>query len=749
MKSRYKRIKKVKLVSPIIHKKRAYKVLKKKKFQKQVRSLLSIGLIICFSVSSIIALAFIDYMQKRIKSTPAAVDIFSEVRLATEIYDRNGTKLYRLYADDSNRDNIDQSEITNMIRAAYLAAEDSHFYQHGGINTEAIARCTVNTLSSEKVCGGSTITQQVVKIITQKSQRSVDRKVEEIVTAYKLEETYTKEEILQKYLNVTPYGSNITGIKTAARFYFGITDPKALTLAQAVTLASIINDPVDLAPTISSDPETAKKKLKEREEYVYNQLSLKLEIINEQLREYGDDLITPDMITVARSVEHNFKSPIFSEIKAGHFVNYTLNELQKRPYKYGIEPFDLRDLQTGGYRIYTSLDYNLQLVAERYALHAGNAYNYWNVYNAALMTIKPSTGEILTMAGSKSFIGQSEGCDITGRNCKYDPEVNVLTSLQSPGSTNKPLGYYLAYKDSILYPGSFLPDIPIKFGDYVPKNWDGKFQGVYNATARNMLRNSRNIPALIVVSLVGVDNYLNTARTFGYTTYGDNSTYGPSVILGGADVYPIEHAQAYGVFANGGDLVKVNPILRIEDSNGKIVYQANPTKERVADPAAVFLLNQTLLRLDTGIGETIGWDDREISGKTGTTENNKDSLLVVYSPDFVTIGWAGNNNNEILDQNYGWPAFVVAPWLRGYMAEIGNTGYFSAKTPFTPPEGVYWGGGECYNGYCRGIAQDWIISGREPAPGDVMIGPKGRYYQMKTAELQGYLNSYFSGIQIR
>jgi penicillin-binding protein 1A len=739
-------------------KKKVNKYIRTKNYKKKVKKShkIFIPLLVLFIVS-IISSTFgavygVSYLQGRAEHIAEPGAILSKIPLATELYDRSGVKLFRLQNDYSNSDRVDPLEITNTIRAVFMAAEDSEFYNHPGVNPTATIRCAVNTLLNKNKCGGSTITQQVVKITTKQSQATLERKIDEALLASKIETQYTKEQIFQIYLNITPYGSNITGLKTASRFYFGVDDLRTLTLAQVVTLAAIVNDPIDLSPTLSSDIEKARKDLKNRENYIYEQLTLKLDSINDQLANHTVDttsIISLDQINAAQQEVVEYTQPAQNEIKAGHFVNYAITELQKRNYKYGKEPFTLEDLQTGGYKIYTSLDYNLQLVAERYTQFAGNNYKYWNVYNAGVMTAIPSTGEIITMAGSRSFTEESEGCDEAGQNCKFNPEVNVLTSTHSPGSTNKTLAYAIAYSESLLSPGSFLPDIPINFGGYVPKNWDGTYLGVVNTTAREMLRKSRNIPALEVIQMIGVDKYIDTARKMGYTTYQSNDQYGPSVVLGGADVYPVEHAQAYGVFANGGDLVELNPIREIWDSQGNLVYKAEPARTPIFDQGAMYLLNQTLYNLDTGTGDTISWDGRDVAGKTGTTENNRDGLLIMYSPDFVTLGWAGNNNNESLDFNYGWPAFIVAPWLKSYMGEIGESLYFNAKTPFSRPADVYWGGGDCdYYGNCLGLKSDWLIAGREPARGDVVVGKKDnqwvKYYKMRPPEFQSFLDSYLA-----
>lgn len=712
---------------------------KKRKVNRKLYQFTLIFLINIVFVSSFVSIQAASFLRDRIDKVENVGATLSDIPLATELYDRNGELLFRMYGDESNTDRANIEEINNSTIAAFLAAEDSTFYEHDGSSEEAIIRCASRALSAEDICGGSTITQQVVKITTKRNEPTVERKIDELIYAHSLEENYSKNEILEQYFNVTPYGSNITGIKTASKLYFNIEDLSKLSLAQSVALASIINDPTELSPVLSKDKELATKRLEIREEYVFNQLETKLNSINNQIVQNKSNetpLLTFDEIQQAKDEVVAFEEPSV-EIKAGHFVNYALDILQERVY-LGDQPLTLADLQTGGYRIYTSLDYKLQKTAERYAWTGGTDYQRFNVYNAALMTTIPSTGEIITMAGSKSFTGKSEGCDGNGENCKYDPEVNVLDTKQSPGSTNKTLAYYMAYEQGLFAPGSFLPDIPITFGGYRPKNWDSRFLGAnYNTTARNMLRDSRNMPALIIMDMIGHGNYINKAKEFGYTTYEDESQYGVSLVLGGGDVLLTEQAQGYGVFANQGNLVELNPIKRIENSNGDVLYEAVPEPKRVGDPAASHLLNQSLMNLPTGTGDTISWDGREVAGKTGTTENNRDSLLVTYSPDFVTVAWSGNNSNEPMNQVWGWPGFITAPWVKNYHNEIGNSEYLNNRTSFSRPENVYYGGGFCTNNrtICYGIQQDWLIAGNEPTT---------RNYRLADPKFQSFLSLWYA-----
>ncbi len=694
-----------------------------KKVSKRLKKIALVLATVFIVAGAIIGLLLFSWLQRLNKEIPTTDAVFPEIPVASEIYDRNeleqgdgkGTLLYRQIDEQYNSDPVNIEEIPEYVKWAFIAAEDESFYEHKGFDPAAILRCGVNYVKdSNNVCGGSTITQQLVKITTKQSEVKIERKIKEVLLSIKVEQSNSKDDILQMYLQVAPFGATIYGINTASQFYFD-KDPKDLTLAEGAILAAIIQNPSRLSPTKGlPDPETAQAKVKERQLYILGQLENNLGKINDQTRKNYDDpemddVITKEMLEEARNQELAYKPPIATDKKAGHFVDYVLTQLTTRNYKNGQEPFTNAELGSGGYKIYTSLDYNIQRIAEDYVRRAGNDYTYWDVYNAAVVTTTPSNGQIISMVGSKDFYGTSEGCDGNGANCLYNPQVNVLTTLQSPGSTNKPLGYYMAYKEGKLFPGSFLPDIPIQIGGYSPKNWNGTFNGI-NYTAQQALRDSRNLPAIQVVELVGVQNYVNTAREFGYTTY--NEDYGHSVILGGTSVYPVEHAQAFGVFANGGDFVQLDPILKIEDKDGNVVYQANPQRKSVADAQGVYLLNQSLKNLDG-----FSWDQRDLSGKTGTSEDNKDNWFVAYSPDFVTVGWVGNNNNYPMNPNAAFPITTVIPWVKNYMRDVGEAPYFSAKTSWDTnrPGFVYEGGGDCNDaGECQGFERNWMIVDRNP-----------------------------------
>jgi len=694
------------------------------RLSKRVKKVLLIFLGVFLVTGVIGTIAFLSYLQKLDEKLPTPDSVFAELPVASEIFDRlaidggTGTRLWRMF-NEANSDDFDITEVPDFVKLAFLAGEDEDFYLHSGFDLKGILFCGFEYIKKSGVsCGGSTITQQLAKLRGVGNQQSLERKIEELLLSIKIEQKYNKDEILNMYLRAASYGSSIVGLKTASIFYFG-KEPKNLTLAEAVALASVVNDPSYTSPTvpISNDVEAARAKLKLRMDFVFGQLEENMDKFNTDLVDYYNDdskveTLTFDAIEAAKleNWEANLKAPRV-DIKAGHFVNWVVELLQQKGYNNG-EPFTLQELQTGGYKIYTTLDYGLQQTAEFY-VRKGGADNQWrNSYNSASMTTVPATGQVITWVGSKDFFGGREQCGDDG-TCKFDGEVDILRSLQEPGSTNKPLGYYEAFNEAKVFPGSLLPDIQLTFKDpngstYDPRNWDNGFNGIAYST-RQALRDSRNIPAIQIVSMIGVEKYLSVAKDFGYSSY--TGSYGQSIILGGGSVYPYEHAQGYGVFSNGGDLVYLNPILKIVDKKGNTVYEATPEKKAgVGNPQAIYLLNQTIFNYDN-----YSWDGRELAGKTGTTENNIDAWYMGYTPDMVTVCWNGNNNNNPMAAD-AYPINIVHPWCKDMMRDIGNSSYFAAKTPFARPGNIVFGGGDCNsNNECLGLNSDWLIADRIPA----------------------------------
>lgn len=631
------------------------------------------------------ALFVFSYVQGITEDLPSPDKPFGLKNAASEIYDRNGKLLYRVFGE-ANSDPVDIDEVPELLQWTFLAAEDIDFYQHPGFDVTAVVRAGLyEVFGIGSRSGGSTITQQLVKQTALTNERKIERKIKEIILALQIERVRTKDEILEMYLTVAPEGSNIYGIKTAARFYFD-KDLSQLNLAEMAILAAIPQNPTNLSPTKSANPEESQKKVKERQLYVLDQMQKYKDLINQKHRERtgeDNDILTQEMIDEARNFELTYSKPSF-DIKAPHFVFYVQKLLQQRGYNNG-EPFSLSDIETGGYKIYTTLDLDMQSIAEEQVIKGVDNYGKrYGAENAALVAINPKNGEVLAMAGSKNYFGEPvpEGCTL-GKNCKFEPNVNITDTLQSFGSSMKPINYYMAFMNGLITPGSQIADIPIKIGNYEPKNYEGGFIGI--RSARLMLSDSRNIPAIYLVDQLGVENYLELLKKFGYTTLTNPAGYGPSIVVGGADVKLIEHAQAYTVFANEGKLTQHEVVTRIVDRNGEDVYNAQPVSEQVADPRGVYLINDILNGNKRGPGDS--WDGRDVAGKTGTSEDQKETLFVTWTPEIVVVGWLGNNDNTPM--RAGASGFGTAkPWIAEFLRRVGGS---LPKTPFPRPDGIVFG----------------------------------------------------------
>jgi len=676
--------------------------------QKNVkRFLYSAGAVLMIFV--IVGLIFaLAYVQAITQDLPSPDKPFGVKSTSSEILDKNGKLLYKLFGDE-NRDPVDIDEVPLLLQWAVLAAEDIDFYSHPGVDLTGIIRCgVINIREGSTSCGGSTITQQLIKQTSLSSEQRIERKVKEIILALQIERERSKEEILEMYLTVMPEGSNIYGVTTASKFYFD-KNLDELNLAQMAILASIPQSPSTLSPTKSANIEVAQKNVKNRQMYVLDQMEKYIDLINQQAREQNGvdaDILTREMIEEARAFELEYKSPRF-EIKAPHFVFYVEQQLQSRDYNDGL-PFNLIDLETGGYKIYTTLDLDIQQIAEEQVKKGvENQGKTYGAENASLIAMIPKTGEIVAMVGSKDYFGEASPTGCTqGLNCKFEPSVNITNTLQSIGSSMKPMVYYQALLNGLITPASIIPDIPIKIGNYEPKNYEGGFFGLNSA--RVMLKDSRNIPAIYLVDKIGVGSFVEEMQKWGYTTLNNPAGYGPSISVGGSDIKLIDHAQAYGVFANGGELVKHEVISKIVDKEGNVVYEYEPASERVADERAIYIINDMLNGKKGGPGDS--WDGRDISGKTGTSEYQRETIFATYTPEIVAVGWLGNNNNE--GMRYGASGFTSArPWVSEFMRRIGGS---FPKTEFFRPAGVTATTGceELDGASCAGISTaDLAING--------------------------------------
>lgn len=568
-----------------------------------------------------------------------------QIDQSTKIYDRTGQVLLYDYNRDAKRSIIPLSSISPNTINATIAIEDSSFYEHGGIRLTSIIRAILADIFGIGLSqGGSTITQQVVKneLLTQK--KSVIRKINEWMLAIKLERVYSKDQILETYLNNIPYGGMLYGIEAASESYFG-KPAKDLSLAQAAYLAAMIQ-----APSYYSPYGNHKNELATRKDLVLERMYT-LGFINEQT--YNS----------AKAESVSFSPTGQATIIAPHFVFYILNQLEDM---YGPQSL------TSGLKVITTLDSDLEIKAEsivhEYALENIKKFN---ASNAALVALDTSTGQILAMVGSRNFFDK----DIDG-------QYNAALASRQPGSTMKPIVYSLALtngytRDTVIF------DTPTQFSTackpsditnntppcYAPSNFDDNFRGPM--TFRTALAQSINIPAIKVLYLVGIQNAINLAKSFGLTTLGDPNQYGLTLVLGGGEVRLLDLTGAYATFGNDG--VKNTPtgILEVYDSSGNIVYQFSPQQSRVVPTQTArdisAILSDAYARFpEYPLNSPLSFPGYDVAVKTGTTNDTRDAWVIGYTPSVAVGVWAGNNDNSPMVKSIA--GYIAAPMWHEAMA---------------------------------------------------------------------------------
>lgn len=558
----------------------------------------------------------------------------------TLLYDRTGEHiLYEMYGEE-NRKIVSHEEIPDVVRIATLAAEDRQFYEHWGVDPRAVVRAfKANIESGDIEEGGSTITMQLVRNLYLTKEKTFERKVTEAIMAIRLEQKYTKEEILDWYLNTVPYGSNAYGIEAAAEVFFN-KKAQELTLGEAVLLAALPK-----ATTFYSPYGENQSALEDRINKI-SQALLEEEMIG---REEYQRLVREDPLESLRPREDLIRAP--------HFVFYILEMLEE---EYGE---DL--LRVGGLKIYTTLDYDMQQKAEEVVLKgAQRNRNQYSAENAALVAIDPKTGEILAMAGSRNYFDE-----------EIDGEVNVTTSLRQPGSAFKPIAYAKALELG-LEPHSFMYDVPTSFGpdgtggEYIPGNYGGSFFG--RVTLESALAMSLNVPAVKALYIAGLDNTIELAKRLGITSLTDRNRYGLSLVLGGGEVKLLELTGAFGVFANEGIRNDLHGIRRIENAGGGMmedilgVSSQRALKEQVARKMNKMLSNNDARTPIFGPNSDLFIPEYEVAAKTGTTQSYRDGWTIGYTPNIAVGVWVGNNDNRAMRPGAAG-VFVAAPIWNEYM----------------------------------------------------------------------------------
>jgi 1A family penicillin-binding protein len=555
---------------------------------------------------------------------------------ATKISDRNGELLYNIYHDE-NRTPIKLSDVPEHVKQATIAIEDKDFYKHQGFDIAGIARSAFKLIIHRQIeGGGSTLTQQLVKNALLTSDQSIIRKIKELILAVQVERAYSKDQILEMYLNEIPYGGTAYGIEAASNLYFG-KHASELNLSEASLLAGLPQRPSVYSP-YGSQPERARVRQKE----VLRRMVEDKYITQEQ----SDQAANQELTYRTSRNELGFKSP--------HFVLYVKEKLE--------EQFGSKLVEQGGLRVTTTLDYKLQEQAEKIVKDEVSKLSSAKVGNGAAVVIDPKTGQILSMVGSKDYFGESlpAGCK-SGVTCVFEPNVNVSTQERQPGSATKPINYAKGIEKG--YGANFvLMDVKTVFPggaglpQYIPVNYDGQFRGPVQV--RYALGNSLNIPAVKMLALVGVKDVLDLGYRMGLTTWEPTaqniSSVGLSLTLGGREVKLIDLTSAFGVFANKGLEMDPVSILKVEDNKGKVLYEyKQPDGKRVLDEGISFIISDILSDNGArtaafGSNSVLNVPGRTVAVKTGTTDQKRDNWAIGYTPSRVVGVWVGNNDNTVM-----------------------------------------------------------------------------------------------------
>ncbi len=600
---------------------------------------------------------------------------------STKIYDRQGQiLLYEIYGEEK-RTLVSLNVVPEYLKQAVIATEDANFYHHFGIDFKGIMRSIlINFKLKEPIYGGSTIPQQLIRSTFFSTEKTAQRKIREIVLALELDRRYSKEQILEWYLNQIPFGQNSYGVEAASQTYFR-KSVQNLSLPEAATLAALIQAPSRLSPYGEH-----KNELLTRKNYVLERMA-------------SEGFLTEEQLKNAEEEELKFTEEP-TEIKAPYFTLWVKQQIED---KYG-EDF----LRKNGLKIYTSLDWEIQKTAEEVLKEGIEKNKNYNAYNGGLVAINPKNGEILAMTvGTGDYYAPSypENCT-AGVDCLFDPKFNVAIGTKEspgrqPGSAFKPFIYAAAFNKGYNASTTVI-DNETNFGvwgndEYIPQNYDGRFRGL--VTLRQGLAQSLNIPSIKVLYLAGTENIIKTplitnnfigqekvfveglknsietAKKMGITTLDKPlSFYGPAIVLGGGEVKLLDITSAYGVFAAEGLKVPPVSILKIEDYQGNIIEENKKTQQRVLSSETARMINDILSDNEArtpmfGPRSHLYFENYKVAAKTGTTDDFRDCWAIGYTSS-ITVGvWIGNSNNESMVRRQ--PAATVAgPIFHSFLEKV-------------------------------------------------------------------------------
>ncbi|HEX7017838.1 MAG TPA: transglycosylase domain-containing protein [Patescibacteria group bacterium] len=590
------------------------------------------------------------------RDLPKPGQIVRREGFSTKFYDREGQILYDLF-DTERRNPITIDQVPEHLKQATIAIEDKDFYRHGGFDYLTILRIPYNIIFRQRVVGGSTLTQQLVKNVLLTNERSLARKFKEFVLSLQIERTFTKDEILEMYLNEAPYGGTAWGVGAAAETYFD-KPVQELTLVESAILAGLPQRPTAYSPLLGKTDTDGTPLWKVRTLGVLRRM---------QEDGYISELGYEEAVAELENV--TFDQGAVS-ITAPHFVFYVRDQLE--------EMFGVDVVERGGLKVTTTLDLELQKEAEEAVETEIAEVESLDISNGAALAMDPHTGEVLAMVGSRDYFNE----DIGG-------QFNVVVDgLRQPGSSIKPVTYLAMIKRGYS-PATMLIDVPTTFAandsekPYEPKNYDGQFRGP--VSLRNSLGSSLNIPAVKSLAMVGVENFLQLAYEMGFETLEPTEEnmrrFGLAVTLGGAEVHLIDTVSAYSAFANGGTKVEPVSILKVEDVDGSVLYEHRQVEgPEVMTEEEAFLINHILsdnnARLLAFGANSLLNTGRPIAVKTGTTNDQRDNWTIGWSQDIIVGTWVGNNDNSPMRQVASgitgaspiWRSTILAALELGYTA---------------------------------------------------------------------------------
>lgn len=648
-----------------------------------------------------------------------------KVEQSVKIYDRTGQVLLYDLHDNAQRTVVPLSAISQNAQNAVIAIENPDFYTDAGVEPTAIARAVLtNAVQGELLSGqgGSTITQQVVKLTILTTDKTVTRKLKEWILALKMNRALTKDQILELYLNQVPYGGQLYGIEEASMTFFG-KHASDLSVPEAAYLAAILPAPTRLSPYGTHT----------------DQLATRKNLVLDKMYEHG--YLSAQQRDEAKAAQITFLPQRDSSIAAPHFVFYVQQYLED---KYGPDA-----LEQGGWRVTTTLDADLQQHAEEIVQRNALAnVDKYNATNMAMTAIDPKTGDILVMVGSRNYF-----------DTQIPGAYNVVTMKpgRQPGSAFKPFAYAQAFSEGYT-PSTVVFDVRTQFSTscspqdtanstppcYSPVNYDGAFRGPM--TLRDALAQSINVPAIKVLYLAGINDTLRLAKAMGISTLTNADQYGLTLVLGGGEVTLLDMTSAYGAFADDGIHYDPIPVLKVEDAQGNVIEDnTERSGDQVLDPYVAQEINDVLsdsvARAPLGENDLFSFPGHDVAVKTGTTNDYRDAWTIGYTPNIAVGIWAGNNDNSPMVKKVS--GFIVGPawseFMRYALSKTDPTPFARAEIP-APTKPVL--GGNWRIPGSDGLVHEilyWVDKNNPtgPAPSNPASDPQFQYWDYPVRALYG------------